>query len=214
MTNSTVVCVSYNEINICDCSLNKNPYYQYRNYTCGQPSDTSLDCSQCFINKKTISAKIQNQVYVPQSQRNSVLNSSTIAFDSKTKLNSPNSSSIWGNKYYLRNQSDRNVPHHNKSYNINVPSRGSSTATSLTRNRPGSLAPGGIGVDVKHGSYQRYLAKKKANNIFSPKNDEDNLKHYIVTAQNSIPGIALVNNNKQYRFNIIAVNKNCINCNS
>jgi hypothetical protein len=27
--------------------------------------------------------------------------------------------------------------------------------------RPGSQAPGGIGVDVKHNSYQRYLLKKK-----------------------------------------------------
>jgi hypothetical protein len=27
--------------------------------------------------------------------------------------------------------------------------------------RPGSQAPGGIGEDVKHNSYQRYLLKKK-----------------------------------------------------
>lgn len=207
MTSSTVVCASYNLISICDCSLNKNPYEQYRNYTCGDPSNISLDCSQCFINKKTISAKIQNQVYVPQSQRNSVLNSSTIAFDSSPKL-PPNSSSIWGNNNYLRNQSDRNVPHHNKFYNINVPSRGSSTTTSITRNRPGSLAPGGTGVDVKHGSYQRYLAKKKANNIFSNING-NNLKSDILTTQESLHDVALVNNNKQYRFNIIAVGNCC-----
>ena len=32
---------------------------------------------------------------------------------------------------------------------------------SKTRLRPGSLAPGGTGVDVKHNSYARYLARKK-----------------------------------------------------
>ena len=42
-----------------------------------------------------------------------------------------------------------------------VPSRGNSTRTSLTRDRPGSQAPGGTGVDMKHGSYARYLARLK-----------------------------------------------------
>ncbi len=61
-------------------------------------------------------------------------------------------------------QSDRAVPgivHHN------VPSHGNSTRTSITRMRPGSMsAPssniqGSKGVDMKHGSYDRYLAKLK-----------------------------------------------------
>lgn len=44
---------------------------------------------------------------------------------------------------------------------VNVPSHGNSTKTSLTRNRPGSAGPSGMGVDVKHNSYARYLLKKK-----------------------------------------------------
>lgn len=61
-------------------------------------------------------------------------------------------------------QSDRAIPgivHHN------VPSRGNSTRTSITRMRPGSTSaasssiPGSKGVDMKHGSYDRYLAKLK-----------------------------------------------------
>jgi len=61
-------------------------------------------------------------------------------------------------------QSDRAVPgivHHN------VPSHGNSTRTSITRMRPGSMSaasssiPGSKGVDMKHGSYDRYLAKLK-----------------------------------------------------
>ena len=45
--------------------------------------------------------------------------------------------------------------------NNNVPSRGSSTRSSITRLRPGSSSAPGKGVDVKHGSYARYLARLK-----------------------------------------------------
>ena len=44
----------------------------------------------------------------------------------------------------------------------NVPSHGaSSTKTSITRMRPGSCSAAGQGVDIKHGSYARYLARLK-----------------------------------------------------
>ena len=39
--------------------------------------------------------------------------------------------------------------------------RGSSTRHSITRLRPGSLSPGGLGVDIKHNSYDRYLNRLK-----------------------------------------------------
>ena len=54
--------------------------------------------------------------------------------------------------------SDRNVAHISPRV---VPSRGSSVKGSITRCRPGASAPGGAGVDVKHGSYDRRLAKLK-----------------------------------------------------
>jgi hypothetical protein len=58
--------------------------------------------------------------------------------------------------------SDRALPSGLRlSSNNIVPSRGNSTKSSLTRQRPGACAPGGIGVDVKHGSYARYLARLK-----------------------------------------------------
>jgi hypothetical protein len=44
-----------------------------------------------------------------------------------------------------------------------VPSRGNSTRSSITRERPGACSPGGKGVDIKHGSYDRYLARRKSN---------------------------------------------------
>jgi hypothetical protein len=50
----------------------------------------------------------------------------------------------------------------------NVPSRGNSTRYSITRERPGAISAGGPnakGVDIKHNSYARYMARKKAQNI-------------------------------------------------
>ena len=37
----------------------------------------------------------------------------------------------------------------------------SSTKHTITRLRPGALSPGGIGVDIKHNSYDRYLNRLK-----------------------------------------------------
>ena len=54
--------------------------------------------------------------------------------------------------------SDRNVAH---IQTVIVPSRGDSTRQTLTRARPGACSAGGKGVDVKHGSYDRYLARLK-----------------------------------------------------
>lgn len=59
--------------------------------------------------------------------------------------------------------SDRAVPGVTHS---NVPSHGNSTRTSLTRLRPGSMSAGGSkGVDMKHGSYDRYLARLKGKSV-------------------------------------------------
>ena len=38
----------------------------------------------------------------------------------------------------------------------------SSTRHTIVRNRPGAMSPGGIGVDIKHNSYDRYLNRLKA----------------------------------------------------
>ena len=59
--------------------------------------------------------------------------------------------------------SDRAVPGVTRS---NVPSHGNSTRSSLTRLRPGSMSAGGSkGVDMKHGSYDRYLARLKGKSV-------------------------------------------------
>jgi len=46
-----------------------------------------------------------------------------------------------------------------------VPSHASSTRHSITRCRPGSTSAPGKGVDVKHGSYDRYLARLKGKSV-------------------------------------------------
>ena len=58
--------------------------------------------------------------------------------------------------------SDRAVPSIQRAC---VPTRGNSTRSSITAARPGACAPCGKGVDIKHDSYARYLAKKKAGHL-------------------------------------------------
>jgi hypothetical protein len=58
--------------------------------------------------------------------------------------------------------SDRPIP----SVQYNVTGSGSaygsnSTKHTIVRNRPGAMSPGGIGVDIKHNSYDRYLRRLK-----------------------------------------------------
>jgi len=61
--------------------------------------------------------------------------------------------------------SDRAVPSVQFAYH---PSHGNSTRATLTSHRPGAGGPAGVGVDIKHNSYARYLARKKGK-VFNPK---------------------------------------------
>mgnify|MGYP006126250873 CR=1 FL=1 len=76
-----------------------------------------------------------------------------------------------------------------------VPSHGNSRTSSLTRARPGSLKPGGYGVDVKHNSYARYLARKKGRTVLK---QEQKLSAVNPKA---------VVNNKPRKYNIVRYNK-------
>ena len=80
-----------------------------------------------------------------------------------------------GQNYYIKQgtglnfakvSSDRLRPSNSQNHNIRVVYRNTSSLQgSRTALRPGSLAPGGIGVDIKHNSYDRHLAKLKAKNL-------------------------------------------------
>ncbi len=65
--------------------------------------------------------------------------------------------------YFNGSMSDRLIPKQNSKF-TNVPSHGNSSHTSKTNHRPGASTPNTKGVDIKHGSYNRYLLKKKAIN--------------------------------------------------
>ena len=71
-----------------------------------------------------------------------------------------------------------------------IPSHGNTTRRTTTAHRPGASRPGGVGVDVKHGSYARYLAKRKGKVLTTVKVDKKPLR-----------------GNKYQSYNII--NKNC-----
>ena len=127
--------------------------------------------------------RIQNQSRVSESQYVDAFESVAVAADMLGFQGSAENfasmrSSVWGDPNNLRNQSDRSTPSRSGSWTgagrdpafgvsvdkpgyVNVPTRGNSTKSTITANRPGAMTPGGQGVDVKHGSYHRYLAKKK-----------------------------------------------------
>ena len=78
---------------------------------------------------------------------------------------------------------------------IVAPSNGNSVKYNRTGLRPGSQSPGGVGVDVKHGSYDRYLARKKS---------------YNLRAQSTTTSIIPVKGNKKYATNAVAGSEKCV----
>lgn len=65
-------------------------------------------------------------------------------------------------KVYWNQMSDRARPSvQNSKIASGSTYHSSSTRHTITRNRPGAMSPGGIGVDIKHNSYDRYLNKIK-----------------------------------------------------
>lgn len=125
----------------------------------------NLRCNGGCINntslyKLGIERQILNQTSMSGSQFIQDYASKTVSKNILQNKEAISYSSSWGSKNNLRGQSDRALPSKNPTY-INVPTRGNSTKTSITSNKPGGMDSGGAGVDVKHGSYHRYLAKKK-----------------------------------------------------
>ena len=103
-----------------------------------------------IYNIDSINQRIYNTVKVSQSEY--AMNKSSLT----TQYNSRDNNNLnWNTK------SDRLLPA-NSLKNFNTFTRnGNSRKSTITRLRPGALTPGGHGVDVKHNSYARYLARKK-----------------------------------------------------
>jgi hypothetical protein len=116
---------------------------------CKSCNETSCaGCSDVIVQKR-----IWNQVRAPASQYTSVIQTESIVGCASNKPTAGNANVNWNQSSDRANASIQNVYR---------PTNGNSTKTSITRERPGSLSAGGKGVDVKHGSYARYLARKKA----------------------------------------------------
>jgi len=186
-------------LNLCECSTNiiQNTVVQCK--SCG---NTFCDdnCKNNIL--KQTEKIIQNQVRVSESQLLDVKGALTIGADYlKKPVNLSDS-------YPFKNMSDRREAHgmrnaHGMLY-TNVPTRGNSVRSSVTSCKPGSTAPGGKGVDVKHGSYARYLGKLKSRTIVS---DEDQSFPLNINGSRTRPAM----NNKSYRFSI--TNTSCYSCN-
>ena len=144
-----------------DCSCNGGIIYDIiqckgcSNSNCGYCSKTG---SYVIAEQK----RIWNTVRVPASEYSMNKAALTVA-EQKPK-------SIIGVNW--NQMSDRALAANSQVSRIRVvPSHGNSTMRSLTRDRPGSQTPGGKGVDIKHGSYARYLARLKGKGPLRTQND-------------------------------------------
>ena len=118
-----------------------------------------------FSNQNNIynTKRIENTVRVPSSEY--TMNKSAL------NVYTPPKSQF---AYVNWNQmSDRAVPGVTRSV---VPPHGNSTKHSLTRLRPGSTSAPGKGVDMKHGSYDRYLARLKGKSVIRTSPDPNSAK--------------------------------------
>ena len=139
-----------------------------------------------IYNIDSINQRIYNTVRVSQSEY--VMNKSSLT----TQNNSRDSNNLNWNT-----QSDRLLPA-NSLKNFNTFTRnGNSRKSTITSLRPGALTPGGHGVDVKHNSYARYLARKKGKTALKQE------KNYV-----KINPKAVVNN-KFKKYSIVSSQK-CI----
>ena len=144
-------CSGCGRISYYDCSgsnsanvVKKNGYVYYN----VPPIQCRTCCSDCTVDKvgEATQKRIQNTVRVANSLYLDDLASLTVRGSTK---NTPKST--FGNVNQSQ-ASDRNV-------------LSSQNTLANPRLRPGKLGPGGVGVDVKHNSFDRILARKKAQNI-------------------------------------------------
>jgi hypothetical protein len=98
-------------------------------------------------NRLQIQKRIQNVVRVPSSLYQDNL-SALNAYEKPIYINQTN-----------QNQSSDRLHYHKQ--NVVIPSHCNTTKYTRTNCRPGAGSPGGVGVDIKHNSYARYLNRIK-----------------------------------------------------
>ena len=126
------------------------------------------DCSCSSFNSFIIQKNIQNQTGI---QSSTYINNLVPQHVSR------------GQKFYIqqglpnfsKNSSDRLRSSNTQNNSIRIIHRNTSSIKgSRTSLKPGNLAPGGIGVDIKHNSYNRHLAKLKSKHLMPREDDHNN----------------------------------------
>ena len=175
---------------LCDCS-GEVVYGPAQCLTCGGDLSGGWPTSSHIA--EATQKKIWNVVRVPSSLYTMNIAALNVVDMSGTGMNFTN----WNQ------MSDRNLPSVQGAYRgLYAPSRGNSTKTSLTRMRPGAGAPGGQGVDVKHNSYARYLARRKATNIRTQTRN--------VTNSGTLPSGTPLQGNKTRSYGIVTNSRYCL----
>ena len=113
--------------------------------------------SQC---KSCVSSSTNNAPIIQKRTWNQVRAASSLYTMSFAAL--ANTQRIRANPINWNQSSDQQVASIQTAYH---PTRGNSTKRTLTSIKPGTAAPAGTGVDIKHNSYDRYLYRLKAGNI-------------------------------------------------
>jgi|MDSZ01.1.fsa_nt_gb hypothetical protein len=140
--------------------LKYGPNFQY--YMIPEPinnvNSNGLQMQQCYTEapQNVGRWRVCNGPYVKLSNQKKIWNSVRVPASEYT-MNKASLTVYNGLKSWNR-PSDRNEY---SNTTRNVPSHGNSTKKSLTRMRPGACSAPGKGVDIKHNSYDRYLAKLK-----------------------------------------------------
>lgn len=136
---------------------------QCKSCACSSPQGC---CMHSIEDNMALQKKIWRQVRVAPSLYMNNLTAITVEGHQRDPSKHPSNAPREKYAYVNWNQSsDRAVPSIQRAHH---PSRGNSTRASLTRHRPGAAGPAGKGVDIKHNSYARYLARKKGK-VFNPK---------------------------------------------
>lgn len=117
-----------------------------------------LKMQQCYTEapQKVGRWNVCNGPYVKMNNQKKIWN--TVRVPSSEYTMNKSALTVYSGKKSWNSQSDRNQYSNTVR---DVPSHGNSTKTSLTRCRPGACSAKGKGVDIKHNSYDRYLAKLK-----------------------------------------------------
>jgi hypothetical protein len=134
----------------CLSLYNNYPKHYYRCSGC----DTNLT-SNTPANQYQRQKIIQNTVRVPSSLY-------TMNLGSLSAYQKPENALY---KVNWNQMSDRAVPSVQRSNATGVTYHSSSTKSTITRLQPGAMSPGGIGCDIKHNSYDRYLNRLKGKSV-------------------------------------------------